>query len=75
MFRFKARKRRSSGQKAAKPTPTQRRSPAASSGTSEVCHLGGVETKLGPLDTSTDVTTQEDIVGLREHMPRGAADP
>ena len=44
------------------------------SGTYIICDRCGLQTKLGPIDRHTDEIVEETIVGVREHMPRGAAD-
>jgi hypothetical protein len=51
-----------------------RRIRSDATGTYLICDSCGTGTKLGPADTHTDETTNETIVGVREHMPRGAAD-
>ena len=51
-----------------------RRIHSDSTGTYVVCARRGMETKLGPLAVAVDETTNEEVVGIRDHMPRAGAD-
>jgi hypothetical protein len=55
-------------------TAEPRRIHADPSGTYVVCDRCGTLTKLGPGESGDDQTSDEVVVGIREHMPRGAAD-